>query len=106
MRDDLYESPAPSLASGASRPRPRLVLLAVVLSVLTSIALCSAAILAPAPAAAVPVIAAICVGCPMFATWEAPRALALLRADRGERALTRLRRSLRQLPEVEHPLGL
>jgi hypothetical protein len=50
-------------------------------------------------------VALVCVGCPMFATWELPIARASLRAQRGRRALATLRKSLDQLPEVEHPLG-
>lgn len=85
---------------------PSLVLLAAGLAVLASIAVCVAAVLVPAPAAALPPVVAICIGAPIFGTWEAPRAVALLRADRASgRAVARLRRSLAQLPETEHPLG-
>ena len=62
--------------------------------------------LVPAPAAAVPLVAVVCVGCPLFATWEVPVAISSLRANRARKALARLRESLDQLPEVEHPLGL
>lgn len=85
---------------------PRLTLLVAALSLLSSLALCAAAILVPAPAAAVPMVALICVGVPMFVTWEIPAAIAAMRARRGHRALALLRQSLEQLPEVEHPLGL
>jgi hypothetical protein len=67
---------------------------------------CAAATLTPAPSAVVPLVALICVGCPMFASWEVPPALAALRARRGNKALAMLRESLDRLPEVEHPLGL
>lgn len=90
----------------ALRRNPRLILLVAVLTVLASLAMCAAAILVPAPAAAVPLVAMMCVGCPMFASWEVPVAIASLRAQRGHRALAMLRKSLDQLPEVEHPLGL
>jgi hypothetical protein len=41
----------------------------------------------------------------MFAGWEVPNALATLRSDRAGKALRKLRRSLAELPETEHPLG-
>jgi hypothetical protein len=85
---------------------PHLVLLLAVATALASVALCAGAILAPAPSAIVPLVALICVGCPMFASWEVPVAIASLRADRGHKALAMFRKSLDQLPEVEHPLGL
>jgi hypothetical protein len=86
--------------------RPHLVLLLAVATALASATLCAAAILAPAPSPAVPLVALICVGCPIFASWEVPVAIASLRANRGHKALVTLRKSLDQLPEVEHPLGL
>lgn len=89
----------------ATRRQPRFSLLVAALAVLSGLATCTAAILAPAPAAAVPVVALVCVGCPMFASWEMPIALASLRAQRGRQALAALRKSLDRLPEVEHPLG-
>jgi len=91
---------------GPARPaQPRLVLLAALLTALISAGVCVGAILAPAPAVAIPLVVAICVGCPMFAGWEVPNALAALRARRARKALARLRRSLDRLPETEHPLG-
>jgi hypothetical protein len=89
-----------------ARRRPQLVLLLAVATALASVALCAAAILAPAPAAVVPLVALICVGCPIFATWEVAQAFAALRAAGGRKAVAMLRKSLDQLPEVEHPLGL
>jgi hypothetical protein len=86
--------------------RPHLVLLLAVATVLASVSLCAAAVLAPAPSAVVPLVALICVGCPIFASWEVPVAIAKLRDDRGHKALATLRKSLDQLPEIEHPLGL
>ena len=83
--------------------QPVLVLLVAALAVAISLATCIAAMLVPAPAAAVPLVAVVCVGCPLFASWEAPVAIASLRADK---ALASLRESLDELPEVEHPLGL
>jgi hypothetical protein len=89
-----------------ARPsQPRLVVLAALLTALISAGVCVAAILAPAPAIAIPLVVAICIGCPMFAGWEVPNALAALRAKRAHKALARLRRSLDRLPETEHPLG-
>jgi hypothetical protein len=66
-----------------------------------------AAVLAPAPAAALPVVVLVCVGLPMLAALELPGALAALsgRAGRDAQVLARFRRSLDELPEVSHPLG-
>ncbi|MBV9684468.1 MAG: hypothetical protein JO046_21935 [Solirubrobacterales bacterium] len=86
--------------------QPLLVLLVAAVAVAVSLATCIAAMLVPAPAAAVPLVAVVCVGCPLFASWEVPLAIASLRANRAEKALASLRKSLDQLPEVEHPLGL
>jgi hypothetical protein len=68
------------------RPRPTLVLIAALVPVVMSTAVCVGAVLAPAPAAAVPPVVAICVGCPLFAAWELPAAVTSLRADRAARA--------------------
>jgi hypothetical protein len=86
--------------------RPHLVLLVAVATALASVTLCAAAILARAPSAVAPLVALICVGCPIFASWELPVAIASLRADRGHKALAMFRERLDRLPEVEHPLGL
>lgn len=94
-------------ATNTARPaRPRLVVFAAVVTSLISAGVCVGAILAPAPMSAIPLIFAICVGSPMFACWEVPDALAALRANSAGKALARLRRSLDELPEIEHPLGL
>jgi hypothetical protein len=85
--------------------QPRLVLLAALFTVLLSAAVCVGAILAPAPGVAIPLVLAICIGCPVFAAWEVPNALAALRANRAGHALAKLRRSLAELPETEHPFG-
>ena len=90
----------------AGRAHPILVLLVAALTVAVSLAICIAAMLVPAPAAAVPLVAVVCVGCPLFASWEVPVAIASLRANRAHKALASLRKSLDRLPEVEHPLGL
>lgn len=87
--------------------RAALTLFAAVATALMSAGLCAAALLAPAPIPVVPLVVVISVGCPIFAVWEVPGAIASLRAEReGGEALAALRRSLAQLPETEHPLGL
>jgi hypothetical protein len=82
---------------------------AAAITALMSAVICAIAVLTPAPAVVVPIVALVCVCCPMLAALELPRALAALRR-RGEHheahALHTLRRSLAQLPETEHPLGL
>jgi hypothetical protein len=92
------------------RRSPQLVLFVAGITTLVCVFVCAAAILAPAPPAAVPLVVAICVGGPLFGAWEVPVALAALRARRARRArseaISLLRRSLDQLPETEHPLGL
>ena len=97
----LPRSPNPAL--------PAITVLVALLTVLASAAVCVAAVLSPAPAAALPLVVAISVGCPMFACWELPAAVASLRVQRAHRAagkaLAKLRHGLEQLPEVEHPLG-
>jgi hypothetical protein len=93
--------------AGVPRSQPRHILAVAILTALMSMALCIAAILAPAPAAVAPVVVAICIGSPLFAGWEVPFALAALRADRaGGKLLARFQRTLEELPETEHPLGL
>ena len=48
-----------------------------------------------------------CVGGPIFAGWQAPEAVARMRAERfGRHALAELQRRLVELPETEHPVGL
>jgi hypothetical protein len=106
MRDEgLLDDHALTMWPPARTWRPRLVLLAAVLTALISAGVCVGAILAPAPAVAIPLVVAICIGCPMFAGWEVPNALAALRANRAGKTLAKLRRSLDRLPETEHPLG-
>lgn len=87
--------------------RPGLVLLMALTTLILCAGVCAAAIVVPAPASAVPLIVLICVGCPMFAGWQVPDAVSFLRGRRaGANALRRLRKSLGDLPETEHPLGL
>ena len=84
-----------------------LVLLELLVAVLISVAVCSAAIAVPAPAAVAPLVAMACVGGPIFAGWQAPEAVARMRAERfGRHALAELQRRLVELPETEHPVGL
>ena len=97
----------------ASRARTRreaiLACAAALVASVACVALAAAAMLVPAPADVVPVVATICVICPLFAAWELPGAVAALWTGpvaRRERALGRLRRGLARLPETEHPLGL
>lgn len=97
----MTSAPSPHL-------RAHLVCLTAMLTAVVCSAVCVAAVLAPAPAAVVPLLALVCVGCPMLAAWELPSAIATLRARRASSdayALATLRRSLDSLPETEHPLG-
>jgi hypothetical protein len=84
-----------------------------VLAALLGGGLLCAAILVPAPPAALPLIALVCVGLPMLGAWELARTHAALgglgsalrRGGRlDERALHELRRALERLPETMHPL--
>lgn len=103
---ELLDGPPLATRRFTTRLQPRLILILAAVTVLLSMAVCAAAILAPAPAAAAPAVVAVCVGAPLFAAWEAPNALAWVRAERSQaRAMAGLRRTLDQLPEVEHPLG-
>ena len=90
--------------------RPIAVVIAAVATAAISAAVCVASVLVPAPAAALPLVVAVCIGAPMFSAWELPGALASLRAERamrtGRSAMAKLRHSLAQLPETDHPLGL
>lgn len=96
----------------ATMPRPsggspHLILFAFLLTALVGAGLCVAAIAVPAPAAVAPLVALVCVGAPAFASWGVPGAIMSLRAQRGSgHALMAFRRSLDDLPEVDHPLGL
>lgn len=76
-------------------------------SALCSAGLCAAAVVAHPPVAVVPLLVIVCVGAPVLGTWQLPHAIVALRARRESqrREIARLRRSLDQLPEIEHPLG-
>jgi hypothetical protein len=91
-----------------NRRQAMLVCVTAALVLLTGAGLCSAAILVPAPAAVVPLIAVSCAGLPILAGWRLPAAVDALRARPRrlpELSLAALRRDLDQLPETEHPLG-
>jgi hypothetical protein len=106
MRDERFlEDYALAAGRPATPPQPGLTLIVALATALIAGAMCTGAILAPAPAVAIPLIVVICIGCPLFAAWEVPNALAALRANRAGNALARLRRRLDELPETEHPLG-
>jgi hypothetical protein len=111
VREDLQSGDGFAVATRTApvAPRPGAVVIAALLTTLTSAAVCVAAVLAPAPIAALPLVVAVCVGCPMFAAWELAPAIASLRATRARRsasmALAKFQEGLRKLPEVEHPHG-
>jgi|SRR5437588_9342377 len=102
--DPLDALAAPRLPS---RRQAASACIIALLSAACSGGLLAAALLLHPPAAIVPLLVIVCVGCPVFGTWELPPAIAALRARRvgHRRAIAMLRRTLDQLPEVEHPLG-
>ena len=96
------------VASGVlNRRQAILVCVTAAVVVLMGAGLCSAAILVPAPAAVVPLIAVSCAGLPILAGWRVPVAVEALRTESRrlpELSLAALRRELDQLPETGHPL--
>jgi hypothetical protein len=77
-------------------------------SAVCSAGLCAAAVLLHPPAGVIPFLVTACAGCPVYGTWRLPHAIAAVRFRRatGTRAtIARFRRSLEQVPEVDHPLG-
>jgi peptidoglycan/LPS O-acetylase OafA/YrhL len=86
-----------------TRRRAKAICALAAVTALVCAGLLTAAALVPAPAAALPLLVIVCIGCPMMAACELPGALARLRAPR---ALETLRRQLDSLPETQHPLGL
>src|SRR3954469_623625 len=79
----------------------------VALTLLCAGGLVAAAVLARAPAPALPVVVVLAIGMPMAAAWELSSVIAALRHVAHEgRALASLRRELDALPETRHPLGL
>ena len=103
LRDDPTDGPG-RFAVGAYRPAAGLI--TGVVAALISMAVCAAAILAPAPIGAVPLVVPVCFGSALLSGREVPLAFASLRRAPRARALASLRASLAQLPETEHPLGL
>jgi len=111
---EVSDMPGPGVPS-ASRLRRfrRDVLVAGVLTAVTA-AICASllavAVLVPAPAAVLPLVAIVALGCPMFAVWELARRIGPADAGAEPRldaeALHELRRALARLPETRHPLGL
>jgi hypothetical protein len=94
----------------ATPRRPLLLCVFVTFTALMCGALLCAAALVPAPPVVLPLLAVVCIGCPMAAAWELPAAVAALRRT-GVRALDprsveALRRQIDDLPETQHPLGL
>jgi hypothetical protein len=73
-------------------------------------ALVSAAALVPAPPVVLPLIGAICIGCPLAVREDMRSSISVLRdpalTPLRRRHIGRLRRQLDRLPETEHPLGL
>jgi hypothetical protein len=79
------------------------------LAIVTSAGLFTAAALAPAPPAVLPLVLAVCIGCPMVAAWELRAHSVSSRGRRtplDSRAVAQLQRQLDELPETQHPLGL
>ena len=67
-------------ASGVlDRRQAILVCVTAAVVVLMGVGLCSAAILVPAPAAVVPLVAVSCAGLPILAGWRVPMAVEALR---------------------------
>ena len=109
------------LSTSRQLPTPRQAVLGCVLAAL-SVVMCAglfgAAALAPAPHIVLPFVIGVCIGGPMLAAWELPRAIVVLRAarlasaDAGPAeplepwAIDELLERLEELPETEHPLGL
>ena len=78
-------------------------------------ALLCAAVFAQAPPAVLPFLVVMGIACPMAATWPLAGALAVLRASHAinarersayAQAVATMRRTLDELPETDHPLGL
>jgi hypothetical protein len=100
--------PAGSSSGVLSRRQAVLICATAGLVVLMGAGLCSAAILVPAPAAVVPLVAVSCAGLPILAGWRVPVAVDCLRTRPRcltELSVAALRRDLDRLPETEHPLG-
>jgi hypothetical protein len=92
-----------SSTSVLSPCRARLVCLSAAAMALVCAGLIVTAVLAHPPAAIAPILALVCIGCPMAAAYDLPVAIRALRLHR--RAGAALRRGLAELPETPHPLG-
>ena len=91
----------------ATRRHAIVVCIAAAATVVVCAGLLSAAVLMAAPAAVLPFVIAICVGCPMLAACELPAAVAVLSHRRAAfSAVEEMRRQLERIPETRHPLGL
>jgi hypothetical protein len=83
-----------------------------VLTALACAGLLLAAALVPAPPVVLPLVAAVCIGCPMAAAYELAGTIDGRRPGPGAvrpldaASLHALRRQLDALPETRHPLGL
>jgi hypothetical protein len=90
-----------------TRRRALAVCAVVALTVAICAALLSAAALVPAPPVVLPLLALVCIGCPMAVACELPPAIAVLRRRRrlDGLALHALHRQLASLPETPHPHG-
>ena len=94
-------------------PTRRQAMTTCALAALTTLAcagLLTAATLAQAPVAVVPLLIGVCIGVPLAMAWSVPFSVAVLRTtapSAGHReALSDMRDHLAQLPETRHPLGL
>lgn len=97
------------MTSSITKRRAILVCVNALITALACCGLCIGAVLAHAPTAVAPLIAACCVGMPVVAALQLPAALSVLRGGHQideRRILAELRRGLDRLPEVDHPLGL
>ena len=94
-----------------TRRQAYLSCLAAAVTAVVCACLLALAVLVPAPPLVLPLVVAICIGCPMALAWNLPISIAVLRATSGRvgavdsRMLKRMRRTLDRLPETEHPLG-
>jgi hypothetical protein len=109
MTGAMPSADATASAGVPSRRHAILICVSALVVLLMAAGLCSAAILAHAPPAVVPLIAISCAGLPLLAACRLPVAVAALRTKSpplSELSLADLRRDLNQLPETKHPFGL
>ncbi len=97
---------SPACEHGATGRSAGATLLACAVAVLAGVGACAAAVLVPAPAAAIVPVLAVASGGPLLAGHAAAPVIASWQAGKADRlALRRLRSVLAGLPETEHPLG-